>query len=385
MTNQTLELDAPASEAPLTVNLYSNHNGANKVYHVYLVKAEGGWLVNFAHAGVGKPLKTGSKTARPEPYDKALKKFNALVKEKKNGDSHYVEGAPGTAYQQTVDSKALFGYFVQEPSPINYQQLLALTGDPAWGFQIKANGENRLLRYTDAETEMQGGNKKGQLAPVPLHWKSPADAVGRSFVANGEHVGDDFHAFDLLELDGKDIRGLPQSQRLLRLAVLTNSLQSPSFKLIDCLYDTRGKRELIEFAQSNNLEGIVAKRCGAPYSEGKGPHSLKFVFREVATCIVTGHNDKRSVQVALLNEAGELVPRGSVTIPANRDLPPLNSLVDVQYMYDNGNSFEIPVYDPNGVSPRSDVERDACTLKQVTRHKPSDQFVPFTATTELAT
>jgi hypothetical protein len=74
-----------------------------------------------------------------------------------------------------------------------------------------------------------------------------------------------------------------------------------------------------------------------------------------------------------------------VTIPANRDLPPLNSLVDVQYMYDNGNSFEIPVYDPNGVSPRSDVERDACTLKQVTRHKPSDQFVPFTATTELAT
>lgn len=385
MMNQSEALVAPgATETPLTVNLYSNHGGSNKVYHVYLVKQEDGWLVNYAHAAVGHSLKTGTKTPSPVPYDKALKAFNALVKEKKNGSSHYVEGEPGTAYQQNVDAKALFGHFVQEPSPINFHQLMALTGDPAWGFQIKANGENRLVRYVDANTALQGGNKKGQMAPVPLQWQTAADTVGRAFVANGEHVGDDFHAFDLLEIDGKDIRQLPQSQRLLRLAVLMRALQGSNFKLVDCVYDTREKRELIEFAQANNLEGIVAKRCDAPYTQGRGADSLKFVFREVATCIVTAHNDKRSVQVALLNEAGHLVPRGSVTIPANRELPPLNSLVDVQYMYDNGNSFEIPVYDPNGVSPRTDVERAACTFKQVTRHKPDDQFIPFKTATELA-
>ncbi len=364
-------------ELAKNTSLYSQHNGADKAYHVYLRKKDEGWTVDYAHGGRGKALKPGTKTETPVAYAKALKIFESLVNSKKNGDSHYQEGEAGTAYENITDRKELFGIFPQEPTAIQRAALKALIHDDSWCFQVKANGENRLLSIKGDCA--RGGNKKGQVVSIPTHWLTEFRALG-NFVANGEHVGDRFIAFDLLEYEGIDMRGWPQRRRFAKLLEMYDSMNdvanvTPSFGVIECYYTADEKQALLQRAEDIRLEGIVAKNAHGVYAQGRGPDSLKFVFREVSTCIVMARNVQRSVQVGLLNSEGDLVSRGNVTIPPNKPVPEVNDLVDVLYMYDNGKSFVIPVYDPDNKSPRRDVERHECTLAQVTRTMPDEEHV----------
>lgn len=367
MTQETPELAR-------SIALYSKHAGSDKEYHVWLRPKGTAWTVDYAHAGRGKPLKPGTKTETPVDYSKAVKIFDRLVNEKKNADSHYTEGEAGTEYEGITSGKELFGIFPQQPTAIDRRKLESLIAASDWGFQLKANGENRLFGINDCGA--RGGNKKGQVVSVPKKWIAEFRALG-SFIANGEHVGDRFMAFDLLECEGVDLRPLPQRLRYAKLLQLYDGMSNvvPSFGVIECYYGADEKRNLLRHAQETNLEGIVAKCASAAYNEGRGTDTLKHVFREVSTCIVMARNVQRSVQVGLLNAAGELQSCGNVTIPPNKPVPEVGDLVDVLYMYFNGRAFEIPVYDPDNKSPRRDVDRCECTFEQVSRYKPDDQDV----------
>lgn len=365
------------TEEPKSTSLYSTHGGANKEYHAYIRDKDGGWTVDYAHGGRGKALTTGTKTETPVDYAKALKIFERLVNEKRNGKSHYTEGEAGTEYESITDRKELFGVFPQEPTAIQRSAMEALITDDRFGFQLKANGENRLLNINP--DRCFGGNKKGQVVSIPTQWAVEFRALG-SFIANGEHVGDRFLAFDLLEYEGIDLRGWPQRRRYAKLLEMYDFMNdvanvTPSFGVIKCVYTAAEKQELMRHTEEARLEGIVAKNAHAVYSQGRGPDSLKFVFREVSTCIVMAINIQRSVRVGLLNAKGELVSCGNVTIPSNKPVPAIDDLIDVQYMYYNGSAFEISVYDPDNKSPRSDVDRQECTFDQITRFKPDEQDV----------
>jgi len=340
---------------------------------VYLMPKDGLWVVNFAYGKSGQALKPGTKTATPLPYEKALKKFNALVEEKKNGDSHYQEGVAGTVYQDQVNTKTLFGVFPQQPSPITRAELELLMDEPNWGMQEKANGENRTLKC--AAGLITAGNKKGFQTPVPASWLDQFAVIG-NFLANGEHVGDKFYAFDLLELNGTDLRALGQRQRYTQLAQLHATFKDrvPSFELLTCHYDTVAKRSLLQRVEATSGEGVVAKDGTAAWEDGRNKNTLKFVFRDVVTCIVLGANAQRSVRIGLLDRQGCLIPCGNVTIPSNKAVPDIDALVDVKYLYyTSGAAFEQPVYDPDNKGPRTDVERHECTVDQILRFKPAEQ------------
>jgi bifunctional non-homologous end joining protein LigD len=356
-----------------SISLYSRHAGANKQYHIYLRRSNDLWVVDFAHAAIGQTLKTGTKTAKPIPYEKALKKFNSLVKEKKEGESHYAEGPSGTAYQSPVTDKTLFGVYPQQPAAITRTELESLIDEPDWGFQEKANGENRTLRCHNGR--LTGGNKKGFITPVPASWEAEFACLG-DFVANGEQVADKFYAFDLLQIGSTDLRCRPQRERYEALAQLHANFraQTPSFELLTCHYDPEAKSDLIATVEANRGEGIVAKDGGAAYEDGRNKNTLKFVFRDVATCIVIGINDQRSVRIGLLNKDAEVVPCGNVTIPANKEIPALDDLIDVRYLYLAG-SFEQPVFDPDNKGPRQDVDRFECNFEQILRFKPVKQEI----------
>jgi bifunctional non-homologous end joining protein LigD len=79
-------------------------------------------------------------------------------------------------------------------------------------------------------------------------------------------------AFDLLELDGEDLRPLPLGQRKPRLARLLTRAQAG----IALNEHTDAKGELI-FRQAcvMGLEGIVSKRLTAPYRSGPSRDWLK--------------------------------------------------------------------------------------------------------------
>jgi len=365
------------TQAAQSTSLYSRHGGSDKEYHVYLRPRGDGWTVDYAHGPRGKALKPGTKTATPLPYDKAHKKYQSLINEKKNGDSHYVEGEAGTEYVAVGQAGALslFGVFTQQPTTMSRRQLDAIMADDQWGMQEKANGENRLLGIF--ENEVRGGNKKGQCTAIPGIWVQELRGLS-PFVANGEHVGDRFLAFDLLSLNGQDTRGWPQRKRYEALAELQRSIGAvaPSFGLLECVYTTEAKLAMFERIESARLEGVVAKDARAAYDEGRNANTLKFKFCETVTCIVLAKNQQRSVQIGLLDQSGQVTSVGNVTIPGNKPVPDVDSLVDVEYLYFNpGGALEQPVYDPDNKSPRSDIDRDECTIDQITRLKPSEEDV----------
>jgi bifunctional non-homologous end joining protein LigD len=79
-------------------------------------------------------------------------------------------------------------------------------------------------------------------------------------------------AFDLLELDGEDLRSLPIEKRKRRLAKL---LRDPHAGVaFNQHYEADGVA-VFKSACALGCEGIVSKRLGSPYRSGRTDHWLK--------------------------------------------------------------------------------------------------------------
>ena len=62
--------------------LFYKEGNSDKVYQVYIEKADGGFLVNFAFGRRDAKLQTGTKTTSPVSEEKANEIFDKLVHEK---------------------------------------------------------------------------------------------------------------------------------------------------------------------------------------------------------------------------------------------------------------------------------------------------------------
>ena len=81
-----------------------------------------------------------------------------------------------------------------------------------------------------------------------------------------------FVAFDLLYLDGEDLRELPLLERKRRLAAL---LPRHSRALLFAQHVLGAGRALFDQVCALDLEGIVAKLGSAPYRQTQPPHWIK--------------------------------------------------------------------------------------------------------------
>jgi bifunctional non-homologous end joining protein LigD len=81
------------------------------------------------------------------------------------------------------------------------------------------------------------------------------------------------YAFDLLELDGVDLRREPWSERRWRLAKLLRN-GPDGVRLSDHMDGANGDT-VFHHACAIGLEGIVAKRRDKPYQSGRSPHWIK--------------------------------------------------------------------------------------------------------------
>ena len=79
-------------------------------------------------------------------------------------------------------------------------------------------------------------------------------------------------AFDLLELDGDDLRGLPLEERKRRLTRLLRRAQ-PTLQLSEHLEEDGAL--VFQHACALGCEGIVSKRRGSRYQSGRSPHWIK--------------------------------------------------------------------------------------------------------------
>jgi bifunctional non-homologous end joining protein LigD len=345
---------------PERVTLYYREGSSDKVYQAAMEPAGNQFVVNFAYGRRGATLTTGTKTSSPVDYAAAKKIYAKLVSEKKA--KGYTEGENGTPYQHA--DKQASGILPQLLNPIEEAEVELLLRDDNYCAQEKFDGKHLLVRKQD--DDLEGINKKGFIVGLPQTVANDLRKLSDSFIPDGESIGDNYHAFDLLEHNGDNLRPLPYRLRLVRLVnLLLSSSPHPYVRLVETAFTTIQKTELWERLRRENREGIVFKRLDAPYTPGKpnsGGPQLKFKFVAEVSVVVAKINIQRSVEVSLL-KGRSLVSCGNVTIPANHEIPRVGDVVDVRYLYAYPDSLAL--YQPVYLGPRDDVEPGECLVSQL--------------------
>ena len=180
------------SEATERVALYYREGSSDKVYQAAIEPAGSQFVVNFAYGRRGSTLTTGTKTSSPVDYTAARKIYTKLVGEKKA--KGYTEGENGTPYQHA--DKQASGILPQLLNPVEEAEVELLLRDDNLCAQEKLDGKHLLVRKQD--DDLEGINKKGFVVGLPQTVANELRSVAGSFIPDGESIGDNYHAFDLL-------------------------------------------------------------------------------------------------------------------------------------------------------------------------------------------
>jgi DNA ligase D-like protein (predicted ligase) len=129
-----------------------------------------------------------------------------------------------------------------------------------------------------------------------------------------------FMAFDLLELDGRDLRRFPIEDRRSRLGDLLGDNQ-PGNCLQMSTHIVGGGAELFAAADALGLEGIVSKKLGSRYRSGRTKNWMKTkTFVEADFLLIGVEREPGKPAMALLarEQEGQLTYAGgaAVTLPS---------------------------------------------------------------------
>ncbi len=338
------------------ITLYFKQGSSDKIYKASLEEADGDYfVVNFAYGRRGATLKTGTKTKKAVDYDSAKKIYDTLVKSKTS--KGYIPGKEGTQYHTDTDSKDT-GVQCQLLNFIEESKVIQFINDNGWWAQEKHDGKRMLIRKTNTVIAI---NRKGFSVGMPDPILNSATQIEHNYLVDGETVGEKLFTFDTLEIDNTSIRSVPYSERLSRLESLGFS---PPIIVVETAKTKEEKQQLYNRLKSSGGEGIVFKKHSAPYTAGRpnsGGNQVKFKFYATASVIVTKINEKRSVVVAVMDGENQVVV-GNVTIPSNKEIPTVNSIVEVRYLYAyKGGSL----YQSTYLGVRDDIGFENCPISQL--------------------
>lgn len=252
-------------------------------------------------------------------------------------------------------------------TPVEEAQVEALLKSSDWGAQEKIDGKRILLKASVGEGVV-AYNRKGKPCDITQELLNVVDGHG-TFVIDGEWIESEgnYYVFDILDLDGEDLRGKPYQERHTILMGFNQIILNDSIITVPLITGTKDKRALFNSLKSKGREGIVFKVLEAPHEEGRGANQLKFKFYETVSCMVTGHSDqkskatgkkKSSVSLGLKKTADgdDLEDVGNCTIPAGWNMPDIGTVVEIRYLYAyKGGSL----YQPTFLMERDDVGPDS--------------------------
>ncbi len=338
-----------------SIKLFYRDGSSDKVYQVQFDRIDGGYVVNFQFGRRGSTLQSGTKTPEPVSYEKASKIYERLVAEKRA--KGYTEGEGGTPYENSGQAGRQSGLLPQLLNPIDENKVDALIDSDDWYMQEKKDGCRLLVRKTGDTIE--GINRKGAFVGISKAIERAVRQIDADVVLDGEAVGGEYWAFDLLELNGEDQRSYGVVERFHELVLLAQELpDGGALRVVPSALAKHSKRKVFEALKAARAEGVVFKHRDAKYTPGRpasGGDHLKWKFTATATCVVLGQNEgKRSVALAVYQDPGDgFVEVGNVTIPPNFNIPPTDSLIEVRYLYARaGGSLYQPVY----LGPRTDLD-----------------------------
>jgi bifunctional non-homologous end joining protein LigD len=180
-------------------------------------------------------------------------------------------------------------------SPMPLSRLAEPFSHPDWIFEIKWDGFRCLAFIEDGRCRLVS-RKGNEFKSFPaLNIALPKECKTERAVLDGEIVCLDdggvaqftdllfrrgeprFYAFDLLSLNGEDLRYLPLTDRKHRLRGV---VPQPGERLLYCDHIEGAGQELFELVCKRDLEGIVAKRQYDPYLLDGSAAWLKIRNRE---------------------------------------------------------------------------------------------------------
>lgn len=362
---------AGATPGAYEITLHSTEGGSDKVYRICIEPVETLFVVNYANGRRGGTMATGTKTNAPVAWADARKICNKLLIEKIGKGYNPIAGsafdgqAPGSV--AVVARPADTGVRPQLLNPVSAAELELLLRDDSFAAQPKHDGERRLARV--AAGVATGINRKGQTVGLPTAIGKAVAALSQGILVDGEQVGDVLYIFDLLEIDGEDLRSRTLAHRLAGLQQVFSKAGLPAgdqhpIRRVETATGERDKRALLDRVAAAGGEGVVFKRLDAAYAPGRpasGGAQLKHKLHDTLSAIVTAVNAQRSVAIALLDQAGGRIDVGNVTVPANQPIPAAGDVVEIRYLYafEGGSLFQ-PVL--QGI--RRDIDPSECHASQ---------------------
>jgi bifunctional non-homologous end joining protein LigD len=230
-----------------------------------------------------------------------------------------------------------------KPPPFVEPQLATYVEGPPpgadWLHEIKYDGYRAITSIGDGNVIVR--TRKGldwtdKFDPlVPALADLPCDAAlldGEIAVADGEgHTdfgalqdalaagrgGFNYYLFDLLHLDGEDLRKRPLTERKEILRALLDKASQPGALLYSDHVEGEGER-VFERARALKLEGIISKQANAPYRSGRTRSWLKSKVGDEQELVIIGwrpsDKPRRPFSSLLLavNEDGKLRYAGRV-------------------------------------------------------------------------
>ena len=106
-------------------------------------------------------------------------------------------------------------------------------------------------------------------------------------LSEGRHEGMVFYAFDLLHLDGRDLKAEPLVARKEQLAHLLDGLKTGPLRLSEHFEDPG--EVMLDHACRMGLEGVISKRLDAPYHSGRRGDWIKSKCTHAQEFVIVGY------------------------------------------------------------------------------------------------
>ena len=255
-------------------------------------------------------------------------------------------------------------------SHLEWAPMLATPADqpfsrPGWLFELKYDGVRALAHLEGGRVRLVSRHQRDETARYPELTGLGAAVAARSAVLDGEIVAMDEHgrpsferlqsrinlsrtadirramrevavtfvAFDVLAVDGRDLRG---TDLRIRKKTLRDIIADHGSVLFADHVDTEGER-LFEAVRGQGLEGIVAKRATSGYQSGvRSADWLKVKAWLTQSCVIIGYTAGRGRRsgnlgalVTAVSDGGRLVHCGQVgTGFSDRVVADLRSALD---------------------------------------------------------